>query len=227
MMNPPVSMNDIPEPDVALITHAHSDHMDPFTLKRLAARFPKLRFIVPKSKIAIARERIGLEADLIGVDADEVFNVFSNLRIHVFPAAHETLKLSDDGFHEFLGYGIETDQLRIYHSGDCVPFSGLNERLHLFRPQIALLPVNGRDKERLNDGIPGNFTLNEAINLAISLKIPYLIPHHFGMFETNTIDPSVLEIAAELTSDQLRLLIPRAGECFYLRSLGLADNLNE
>jgi L-ascorbate metabolism protein UlaG (beta-lactamase superfamily) len=198
MMDPPIAVEDLPAPDVVLVTHAHTDHMDPDTLGPLYKRFPQTEFVVPRGALETAHTRIHQDARIRAVDADEDHSVSSGLRLRVFPAAHETLLRTEEGYHVFLGYGIDANGLKIYHSGDSIPFEGLARRIDDFAPDIALMPVNGRDAERLADGIPGNFTLQEAISLTRS--VPILIPHHFGMFAFNTIDPSEIDHAAAATN---------------------------
>jgi L-ascorbate metabolism protein UlaG (beta-lactamase superfamily) len=66
---------------------------------------------------------------------------------------------------------------------------------------LALLPVNGRDTERLTKGIAGNFTLAEAIGLCRQARIPALIAHHYGMFAFNTIDAETIDQAANFETD--------------------------
>lgn len=211
MMPPPVGVPDLPRPDLVLITHAHTDHMDPMTLGPLQRRFPDLPFVVPADREDAARERIGAEANLILTDADEVLAPLPGLELTVFPAAHESFDRDHMGRHPYLGYGIASGGLRLYHSGDCIPFDGLPALIRSFAPQIALLPVNGRDAARLDAGVPGNFTLEEAIRLAADL--PYLIPHHFGMFSFNTLDPALIDRAALVeTQGRPRIVRPYVGE---------------
>jgi L-ascorbate metabolism protein UlaG (beta-lactamase superfamily) len=211
MMPPPVRPEDLPRPDLVLVTHAHTDHMDPDTLGPLAARFPDLPFVVPAGREEIARARIGADAHLIAVDAGDILAPRSGLRINVLPAAHETRERDAKGRHAFLGYGIAAAGVRIYHSGDCVPFDGLGPAVRALCPDIALLPVNGRDDARLAAGIPGNFTLQEAIDLAREAEIAFLIPHHFGMFAFNTCDTQAIDRAAAATLSP-SILRPAAGE---------------
>ena len=45
MMPPPVDVAALPQPDIVLVTHAHTDHLDPETLAPLFARFPDLPFV--------------------------------------------------------------------------------------------------------------------------------------------------------------------------------------
>lgn len=211
MMPPPVLPEHLPRPDLVLVTHAHTDHMDPDTLGPLAARFPGLPFIVPAAREEIARTRIGPNARLILADAGDVVAPLPGLRIAVLPAAHEMRETDAQGRHVFLGYGIAMGGVTIYHSGDCIPFDALIEAVRALRPDIALLPVNGRDAARLSAGIPGNFTLPEAIDLARAAEARLLIPHHFGMFAFNTCDPTEIDRAA-VTTHAPSILRPAAGE---------------
>jgi L-ascorbate metabolism protein UlaG (beta-lactamase superfamily) len=216
MMAPPVEIAHLPRPDLVLITHAHSDHMDAGTLIPLHARFPDVPLIVPASRAEMARNRAGPDVHLIEVDAGSIVSPLPGLRITVFAAAHEDLEYDDAGRHLFLGYGITSGGMRAYHSGDCVPYAGLLEAVSEFAPQIALLPVNGRDASRLAEGVPGNFTLSEAIGLAHGAEIPYLVAHHFGMFASNTLDPEEIDRAAVGLQEKPVLLRPRAGERLVL-----------
>lgn len=216
MMPPPVLPDDLPAPDIVLITHAHTDHMDPDTLGPLARRFPALPFVVPAAQLATARRRIGPDARLIAVDAGQSLSPLTGLRLIVLPAAHEALERDTEGRHYFLGYAIRSGGSCIFHPGDTIPFAGQLDLVRALAADIALFPVNGRDEARLAAGIPGNFTLAEAISLAHDAGIPFLIPHHFGMFAFNTVDEAQIERAAACASDP-QILKPVAGGVIFLR----------
>jgi L-ascorbate metabolism protein UlaG (beta-lactamase superfamily) len=211
MMPPPVRPEDLPRPDIVLVTHAHTDHMDPDTLGPLAARYTDVPFVVPAAREEVARARIGNGARLILADAGDVIDPLPGLRVTVLPAAHETRERDAQGRHLFLGYGIAAGGVTIYHSGDSVPFDGLDVEIRALHPDVALLPVNGRDAQRLEDGIPGNFTLEEAIALARRVGADFLVPHHFGMFAFNTCDPVAIDRAAAMTTAPT-ILRPVTGE---------------
>lgn len=210
MMPAPASPEALPRPDIVLVTHAHTDHMDPDTLAPLHRRFPDLPFVVPAARIATARERIGAGARLIAVDADDSPEPLPGLALTVSPAAHESFEQDEEGRHAFLGYAFASGGIRIVHPGDTIPFPGLPDRLRAFGPDIVLLPVNGRDAIRREAGIPGNLTLDEAIALARESGAHTLVPHHFGLFAFNTCDPAAIDAAAQSSHD-LAILRPDTG----------------
>lgn len=215
MTPPPVEVADLPRPDLVLVTHAHTDHMDGDTLRPLAERFAGLPFVVPAARLAVARERIGGETLLLPAEADTRIEPVPGVAVTVFPAAHETRERDSEGRDLFLGYGIEAEGLRLYHSGDTIPFDGLAARLAGFAADIALLPVNGRDADRLAAGIPGNMTLAEAVDLAVEAGVPWLVPHHFGLFAFNTIEEADIDHAAEKIASPA-IVKPIAGEILAL-----------
>lgn len=194
LMAAPIAPGQFDRVDLVLCTHRHTDHMDPDTLRPLAERFPALRFVVPAASQAEAEKRCGVgPRRLVLADAGEPLEPLPGVRVHPLPAAHEGLSIDAGGHHEWLGYVIEVEGLRIYHSGDCVPYAGLVEAVAARRPHVALLPVNGRDAERAGNGVPGNFTLDEAIALARAAGVPTLVAHHYGLFEFNTVPPRVID----------------------------------
>lgn len=215
MMPPPILPEDLPRPDVVLITHAHTDHMDPDTLGPLAARYPDLPFVVPEARLDVARARIGTSARLIAADAGQRIAFAPDLTVHALPAAHEAVERDGAGRHVFLGYCLIAGDLRLYHSGDCIPFEGLEAAVWALRPEIMLLPVNGRDAGRLAAGIPGNFTLEEAVKLSCAVGASWLVPHHFGMFSFNTCETSVIDQIAGVERE-VAILRPSIGETLRL-----------
>jgi len=199
MMPAPVSPNEIFHVDLVLCTHAHTDHMDPGTLPSLLSANPRARLIAPRAAAAEAVERSGAQGDrLILARAGEPVSPLRDIEIMPTRAAHETLETDVDGNHRFLGYAIRTEGNCIWHSGDCILFDGLEDEVRRLRPDIALLPVNGRRTELSQNGVPGNFSLHEAITVARRVGASDLIAHHYGLFDFNTERPETIdaEIAA-------------------------------
>ncbi len=225
MMAAPLAADAFPRVDLVVCTHRHSDHMDPGSLPVLAARHPGCRFLVPAAEQAHA-EALGLDpARLVPADAGQTLRPMPGVELVLRPvaAAHERLEQDRQGRHRFLGYGIELAGVRLYHGGDCIPYPGLVDAVRGLAPDIALLPVNGRDAVRAEAGIPGNFTLDEAVALCEAAGVPLLLPHHWGLFAFNTIDPAEIEAAAARRAAAGRapgLLRPDLRHAFLLAPAG-------
>jgi len=193
MMPPPVAASALGPIDLVLCTHHHTDHMDPGTLAPLA-RDPAVRFVVPAAKRDEAMHRAGVGPErIVDADAGDVLEPLPGVVIRPIRAAHETLERDAEGRHLFLGYGIELDGVRLVHSGDAVPYDGIEAEIRALGADLALFPVNGRSAYLAENGVPGNFALHEAIALARDCGVPHLIAHHYGTFAFNTIARSEIE----------------------------------
>lgn len=187
LVPPPVDPGALRDLDLVLATHAHTDHLDPGTIRPVAAANPGCRFVVPASAAEVAISR-GVPPDrLVRASALRPLEV-AGVRVHPLPSAHEQLALDDAGEHRFLGYVLELGGAAVYHPGDCIPYPELPSLLARHAIDLALLPVNGRDARRASSGVPGNFTLEEAMDLAAACGFGAVVGHHFGLFDFNTID---------------------------------------
>lgn len=218
MMPAPINVSELPGIEFLFCTHHHGDHLDGPTVEWLAAHRPNTRFVIPAG-IAAEAARFALPAKrIIWATADEPLALGPNFDVVPVPAAHEDFAYDDAGNHRFLGYVFQVGPLRIYHSGDSIPFDGLNQRLVALNPELALLPVNGRRRELSERNIAGNFSLAEAIELCRDVRIPLLIAHHFGMFAFNTIDPALVAAAAQRTKPAVDVLTAETGVRYGLKA---------
>jgi L-ascorbate 6-phosphate lactonase len=192
--------------NLVLVSHKHSDHMDPGTLPDLMRANPRATLILPCSLFEHARS-LGIEHDqIIALEAGDL-HAQSGFLIRAIPSAHEELDIDSDGRHLYFGYVIETDGLRLYHSGDTIAYDDLPGWLGRDPFDVLFLPINGRDPSR---GVPGNMTAAEAVELAATVSPRFLIPHHYDMFTFNTVP------IAEFQGEALRLppsVTPRVLRC--------------
>jgi L-ascorbate metabolism protein UlaG (beta-lactamase superfamily) len=190
--------------------------MDPETIQVLAHN-PSCRFFVPCAVLNQAITSQGLEPDkTICVNAGQSLILDGGTNLYPIPSAHEKVRVNSRGEHHFLGYIFRFGDILIYHSGDCVPYDGLEETLRNYELDLALLPVNGRDDYRLSRNIPGNFHFEEALQLCEDSGIPYMIPHHFGMFDFNTIDIFDLHTKIEKLSGPVCVIFPEIDKAYCL-----------
>ena len=193
-----------------LHSHGHTDHLDGATIHAIAESNAPLH-VAPRAVRSVALER-GIPAGrLIGVTAGDRVQLSDLISVEALPSAHESLEQDDAGDYRSLGYVIDLGGIRIYHSGDCVPYDGLAASLRAADVDVALLPINGRDDYRASNGVPGNFTVAEAVELTRAAGIPSLVGHHFGLFDFNTIDPDVARDHLSSHASDLDWTLPSVG----------------
>ena len=190
--------------DVVTSSHNHTDHLDGETLIPLWKANPKLKILVSRLNVNFAAERLQVPPErLIPIRADGESIQIHPFTFHAIPSAHETLEQDETGDHRFIGFLVQVGRWTIYHSGDCIPYDGLVGRLKNWKIDLALLPINGRDPRR---GVAGNFSAEEAAQLAKQINAGLVIPCHYEMFEFNTVSPETFVKSAEQIGQQYQLL---------------------
>ncbi len=212
----PVAPVQIKEMDWVLCSHKHSDHMDPETLLPLLQN-TNCQFVVPNAVSDRAIE-IGIpKSRILGVNAGRRYRLAHDITLFPIPSAHEELVTNDLGEHHFLGFILDFGGIRLYHSGDCRPYGGLEKKVAEANVDVALLPVNGRDEYRKANGIPGNFLLAEAMALCDAAGVPTLLGHHFGMFDFNTIDPKQAAIEISKTPHRCNVTLTELDVAYIVK----------
>jgi L-ascorbate 6-phosphate lactonase len=171
-----------------VITHGHDDHLDLSTLNEIAKVSNGTTFAVPAPLVSTLHELKG-NRHLIPAKDNERFTI-KGFKITPFPAAHTDYEVDTLGNHVSLGYFIEVNGIRLFHSGDTVITASLIERVKKFRPHIAFLPINGGDYFRTSRGIIGNMSFREAADFSVAVGVDLIIPIHFDLFPTNRENPA-------------------------------------
>ena len=218
MTEAPFRGADVGRADLVLATHKHSDHLDPGTVPDILKN-TGARLVLPRALVEHAAA-MGLErARLIPADAGRAIQYGlpggRQVVIHPVPAAHEQLDWSERDGYPYLGYVIQLGDCTLYHAGDCVPYSNQLDWLRPFRLDAALLPINGRDAAR---GVPGNFTIAEAAELAEAAGAAWLVPMHYDMFTFNTVDVSDFAAWMAARHPRQKFNVLRCGERWRVKS---------
>lgn len=175
---------------ITLVTssHNHTDHLDAETLGPILQASPSATLVIPEANRGFVADRLSLADSSVPVGMDDGTTITRHgITLIGVPAAHETIERDHAGRCCFLGYVARLGPWTIYHSGDTVLYDGMAERLRAFRPDIALLPINGRAPERR---VAGNLDGREAARLAHEVSAGVVIPCHYDLFAFNTADPA-------------------------------------
>ncbi|HKI16283.1 MAG TPA: MBL fold metallo-hydrolase [Isosphaeraceae bacterium] len=213
MTRAPIRGHELRGVDLVLASHRHSDHLDPGTMPELMAASPASILMLPES---IRKDAIdlGLPPDrLVGLDSGAE-KERAGFRVRAIPSAHEGLDTDEQGRHLYMGYVIESEGVRLYHSGDSLAYAGLTEQLGPDRFDVMFLPINGRDPVR---GVPGNMTADEAVDLAARVGPRFVVPHHYDMFTFNTVPVDDFAIVARRLPDGVEPRILQCGERWEIR----------
>ena len=192
----PMRPQDVTHADLVFCTHDHADHIDPEGIPIIARSSPGACFVVPECArqtmqgFGIADERI------CAMKGDDELSL-DGIRVHAIPARHEQFDRHAKKGYPYLSYVITIDGITLFHAGDTIPYEGQVERLRKHRVDLALLPINGRDQARHALGLEGNFTCEEAVQLALDIGAGLTIPMHYDLFMLNTVDVNEFRRAAD------------------------------
>ncbi|WBO83182.1 metal-dependent hydrolase [Hymenobacter yonginensis] len=196
--------------DLVLITHGHDDHMDSQLLALLARTGAVL--------VAPAPVRFYLHQQGLPREQAEPMNVggsivVAGLQLTMTRAQHTAHIDLPDGTttapHESVGYVLDlSDGTVLYAAGDTGLFGDMRLLADLYQPTAALLPIGGR------------YTMRplEAAHATRLLRVPHVVPFHYGTYPTLTGTPA--QLRAHLTpADGVTVHALQAGETLELHEL--------
>lgn len=169
--------------DVVLITHEHSDHLDPQSCAGIAQASPGARFIAPPICGPRLRDA-GIDGERILTPTTGEPVAVGEWRFTSVPCAHEEIDYTPERGHRWTGYIAEVGGGTYYHAGDTLACDELLAALLPWanRLDLAMLPINGRDYFRRAGDILGNFTFREAAEVALRLSPGLTVPMHYDLF---------------------------------------------
>jgi L-ascorbate metabolism protein UlaG (beta-lactamase superfamily) len=164
---PPVAT--VPEPDAILISHAHRDHLDLPSLRRMPAATPVLA--PPAVAAVVAREG----RDVTVLEAGESARVGA-LEVIAVTAHHDGRRVPVGPEQEAIGFVVAGGGVRVYFAGDTDLFAGMCDLAGDL--DVALLPVWGWGPKTG----PGHLDPERAARAAGLLRPRLAIPVHWGTY---------------------------------------------
>ena len=197
---PGISIHDLPNIDLVLVTHAHFDHLDRRTLRMVAAEQP---IIVPFG--------VGNLVHDLGFNQVHEVNYWEAvehgpLKITLTPCHHWGARVLHDSHRGFGGFFIESGPRSVFHCGDSAYFDGFREIGERCNIELALLPIGAYDPP---SGREVHMNPEQAVQTFLELGANWMVPMHYGSFR----------LSFEPVEEPLQRLIRSAKE------LGVAEKL--
>ncbi len=186
---PMLTPEEVTHADYVFGSHPHNDHIDHFALPGIATASPAAKFAFSRvagrqvQELGIATERtLGCDEGLIFED--------DGLKIQAIAAQHEFFDRDPELGYPYLSWIVKYQGMTVFHAGDTLKYDGICAKLSHYTIDVAFLPINGRDAERLARGCIGNMTYQEAVDLAGDIRPRLTVPGHYDMFANNSEDPA-------------------------------------
>jgi L-ascorbate metabolism protein UlaG (beta-lactamase superfamily) len=180
-VEPALGPSELPPLDAMLVSHAHFDHLDLPSLRRLA----DAPLLVPPGVVTF------LPADLpqhqvVALDAWRSWTS-GDVRITAVPASHGDGRYLIDRWHtqSHTGWVIEVGDRTVYFAGDTGYLPAQARELgRRFRIDVGLIPVGPAGRagwlERLRADV--HATPDAALDLFHDTGAQWMVPIHFGTF---------------------------------------------
>jgi N-acyl-phosphatidylethanolamine-hydrolysing phospholipase D len=175
---PGVALDAVPPLDVVTVSHAHYDHLDLPTLRRIG---PRPLYVVPKDNGALLRNA-GLPR-VVELDWFES-HTEGDLTITCVPAQHWSMRLPWDRNERLWGgFVYSSKEGTAFHAGDTAKSVGVSRAIRERCPAIdwALLPIGAYDPPWFMQ--PQHMGPEEAVETYELLGVRNLVAMHWGTFK--------------------------------------------
>jgi L-ascorbate metabolism protein UlaG (beta-lactamase superfamily) len=218
---PGVLVDKLPPIDLVLLTHAHMDHLDLTSLRRVVRATRRLTGRAPEVVVPRGVEDLVESLGFSHIHQLEWWEEtkVQGLKVTMTPCKHWGARMFRDMHRGYGGYVVEGGGRSVYHSGDTAYFDGFREIGRRLNPNVALLPIGAYfpDSYRSVHTSP-----EEALRGFVELGAEQMVPMHYGTFRLGRepMDEPLKRLEAEASrlSIKGRVKVLDEGETVHLFS---------
>jgi N-acyl-phosphatidylethanolamine-hydrolysing phospholipase D len=221
VMDPAVSLDELPPLDVVLLSHNHYDHLDRSAVRQIARAHPSATWVVPL-KLGAYLRRWGAR-EIVELDWWQEASLGS-LGVTATPARHMSARrLGDRNRTLWCGYAVEAAGLRVFFAGDtayhpdfgevgarCGPFDFVMIPIGAYEPRWFMQRVHVNPEEAVR-------IYTDLVAVHARARAPLMLAIHWGTFRltAEAMDEPPRRAAArwpEVGLEADRLWVARFGE---------------
>jgi L-ascorbate metabolism protein UlaG (beta-lactamase superfamily) len=230
LRRPGVEIDDLPPIDLVLLTHAHMDHLNLPTLRKIVRRMRRTHGRTPA---VVVPHGVGDLVNTLGFSQVTELNWWEStdvdgLTVTLTPSRHWGTRWFTDSHRGYGGYVLEWGDQVLYDSGDTAYFDGFREIGRRFQPQIALLPIGAYHPDAFRTV---HTSPEDALQAFVDLGAQTMVPMHYGTFRLSHEPmeepvPRLLASAAKMGLANHMCVVPE-GETAVFASNGAAAMARE
>jgi L-ascorbate metabolism protein UlaG (beta-lactamase superfamily) len=173
LVRPAIDLSELPVPDLILLSHAHMDHLDRPSLRKLES--PRTAVVTAASTSDLLRvKRYRSVRELRWDESCQA----GPARIRAFEVKHWGARTRTDVHRGYNGYLIETGRYRIVFGGDTA-YTDSFRRIRTSKPvDVAIMPIGAYDP-----WIDAHCNPEQALAMADQAGAEFVIPVHHRTFK--------------------------------------------
>ncbi len=205
---PGFGVNEVPRPDIVLLSHAHMDHFDLPSLRRLESK--RTRVVTASRTADLLRvKRFGGVDELAWGESLRI----GEIEVRAFEVNHWGARMQSDTYRGFNGYLIETPRHRVVFGGDTALTGTFRQLRSSRRLDLAIMPIGAYDP-----WIRAHCTPEQALRMADDAGAEFILPVHHQTFQLGR-EPRrepIERLSAALGSAPERLALREIGQEIHL-----------
>ena len=209
LMEPALRPGELPALDLLLLSHAHMDHTDLGTLRRLSASTP---VVVQNGNRDLVR-RFGRVEELAWGEEAEI----DGLRIESTESRHWGARMITDTQRGYGGYLLQKEGRTVLFAGDTAYTDALTPLGQRGRIDLAILPIGAYDPWIANHASP-----EQAWAMFKALGAEYVLPVHHSTFRLSRepVDEPIKRFLAAAGNERWRVVATQVGATWSLPQPG-------
>lgn len=205
LIQPALRTRELPRLDLLMISHAHMDHLDQGTLRRLDAETP----VVASHGTADLLTRFTTVAELSWGERA----LIGDLRVESIPARHWGARMITDRNRGYGGFLLDHGEHRILFTGDTA-YTDSYKDIGEERPvDLAIVPIGAYDPWIANHASP-----EQAWAMSRDMRAQYVLPVHHSTFRLSRepTDEPIRRFLAAAGTERWRIVAPEVGATWSL-----------